>query len=110
MGESIAEGTLSKWLRRSATSSNVMTAVRDLDRQGRCRDPRARGWLFAEIKVQEGQTMPVQTLVAVLETEAGAVASSPRPRHPPRNGRAKPAAPQATPAPTPSRRWQPRRS
>src|SRR6266480_1953614 len=55
MGESIAEGTLSKWLKK------VDAEI-----------PAPSAGVLAEIKVQEGQTVPVQTLVAVIETDKGA--------------------------------------
>src|SRR5207253_4567059 len=57
--------------------------------------------VLAEIKVQEGQTVPVQTLVAVLETEKGAVASAPAPAAAaPKSEPPKPEPPK--PAPTPA--------
>src|SRR3954468_2141939 len=78
MGESIAEGTLSKWLKkvgdpvkRDEPLFEISTDKVDAE------IPAPAAGVLAEIKVQEGQTVPVQTLVAVLETEAGAVASKP---------------------------------
>src|SRR6266536_1709326 len=64
MGESIAEGTLAKWLKK----------------------------LGDEIKVQEGQTVPVQTLVAVIETDKSAPVTAAAPAA---------AASPAAPAPSP---------
>src|SRR2546421_4562163 len=78
MGESIAEGTLSKWLKkvgdpvkRDEPLFEISTDKVDAE------IPAPAAGVLAEIKVQEGQTVPVQTLVGVLETEAGAVASKP---------------------------------
>src|SRR5258708_34998987 len=78
MGESIAEGTLSKWLKkvgdpvkRDEPLFEISTDKVDAE------IPAPAAGVLAEIKVQEGQTVPVQTLVAVLETDAGAVASQP---------------------------------
>src|SRR5258706_5745300 len=78
MGESIAEGTLSKWLKkvgdpvkRDEPLFEISTDKVDAE------IPAPAAGVLAEIKVQEGQTVPVQTLVAVLETDAGAVASKP---------------------------------
>src|SRR5205809_4543340 len=78
MGESIAEGTLSKWLKkvgdvvkRDEPLFEISTDKVDAE------IPAPAAGTLAEIKVQEGQTVPVQTLVAVLETEAGATASKP---------------------------------
>ena len=80
MGESIAEGTLSKWLKkvgdpvkRDEPLFEISTDKVDAE------IPAPAAGVLAEIKVQEGQTVPVQTLVAVLETEAGAVATKPAP-------------------------------
>ena len=73
MGESIAEGTLSKWLKkvgdpvkRDEPLFEISTDKVDAE------IPAPAAGVLAEIKVQEGQTVPVQTLVAVLETEKGA--------------------------------------
>src|SRR4029077_8930213 len=38
--------------------------------------PAPSAGVLAEIKVQEGQTVPVQTLVAVIETDKGAAATA----------------------------------
>src|SRR6266850_2226956 len=91
MGESIAEGTLSKWLKkvgdpvkRDEPLFEISTDKVDAE------IPAPAAGVLAEIKVQEGQTVPVQTLVAVLETQAGATASKP------------PEAPKAAPPPAPA--------
>src|SRR5262249_45038299 len=73
--------------------------------------PAPSAGVLAEIKVQEGQTVPVQTLVAVIETEAGAAAPAPgaapapaAPKPPPvPPAAAKPAAEPAPPASAPVR-------
>src|SRR6266550_318915 len=98
MGESIAEGTLSKWLKkvgdpvkRDEPLFEISTDKVDAE------IPAPAAGVLAEIKVQEGQTVPVQTLVAVLETEAGAVASKPAAAPAP----AKPEPPQAAAPPRP---------
>ncbi len=86
MGESIVEGTVSKWLKkigdpvkRDEPLFEISTDKVDAE------IPAPAAGTLVEIKVQEGQTVPVQTLVAVLETEQGAAV--------------KPAATAATPAP-----------
>ena len=81
MGESIAEGTVSKWLKklgdpvkRDEPLFEISTDKVDAE------IPSPTAGVLAEIKVQEGQTVPVQTLVAVIETEKGAaVAAAPAP-------------------------------
>src|SRR3989454_7850165 len=77
MGESIAEGTLSKWLKklgdevkRDEPLFEISTDKVDAEIPG----PTAG--VLAEIKVQEGQTVPVQTLVAVIETDKGSAAAA----------------------------------
>src|SRR5881394_2665221 len=102
MGESIAEGTLSKWLKkvgdpvkRDEPLFEISTDKVDAE------IPAPAAGKLAEIKVQEGQTVPVQTLVAVLETEAGAKATSAPPSVSAPRESPKPPAP-APPAPTPA--------
>src|SRR3989442_7638565 len=65
MGESIAEGTLSKWLKqlgdevkRDEPLFEISTDKVDAE------IPAPSAGVLAEIKVQEGQTVPVPTLVA----------------------------------------------
>jgi 2-oxoglutarate dehydrogenase E2 component (dihydrolipoamide succinyltransferase) len=91
MGESIAEGTLSKWLKqvgdevkRDEPLFEISTDKVDAE------IPAPSAGVLAEIKVQEGQTVPVQTLVAVIETDKGATvtaapaaAAAPSPAAPP---------------------------
>jgi 2-oxoglutarate dehydrogenase E2 component (dihydrolipoamide succinyltransferase) len=107
MGESIAEGTLSKWLKkvgdpvkRDEPLFEISTDKVDAE------IPAPSAGTLAEIKVQEGQTVPVQTLVAVIETEKGASASAPAAAPaPPKSEAPKGApAPAAAPAARPSGR------
>jgi len=99
MGESIAEGTLSKWLKkvgdpvkRDEPLFEISTDKVDAE------IPAPAAGVLAEIKVQEGQTVPVQTLVAILETEKGAAAPAPAKPEPPKAAEPQPA---PKPAPTP---------
>jgi 2-oxoglutarate dehydrogenase E2 component (dihydrolipoamide succinyltransferase) len=55
--------------------------------------------VLAEIKVQEGKTVPVQTVVGVLETEAGASVPAPAKPEPPRAAVPPPSAPAPKPEP-----------
>src|SRR6266576_5358289 len=77
MGESIAEGTLSKWLKKvgdvvKRDEPLFETSTDKVDAE----IPAPAAGTLAEIKVQEGQTVPVQTLVAVIETDKGASATA----------------------------------
>src|SRR5436190_13139495 len=107
MGESIAEGTLSKWLKklgdevkRDEPRFEISTDKVDAE------IPAPNAGTLVEIKVQEGQTVPVQTLVAVIETDKGASAtaapSAAAQRAPAASGAAvasSPPAPKPAPAP-----------
>src|SRR5437867_3507493 len=78
MGESIAEGTLSKWLKKVGDTVKRDEPLFEISTDKVDAEiPAPAAGVLAEIKVQEGQTVPVQTLVAVLETEAGATAAKP---------------------------------
>src|SRR5467141_3231071 len=78
MGESIAEGTLSKWLKKVGDTVKRDEPLFEISTDKVDAEiPAPAAGVLAEIKVQEGQTVPVQTLVAVLETDAGATASKP---------------------------------
>src|SRR5437867_181296 len=105
MGESIAEGTLSKWLKkvgdpvkRDEPLFEISTDKVDAE------IPAPAAGVLAEIKVQQGQTVPVQTVVGVLETEAGAAVPAPAKPEPPKAAAPPPSAPpapKAAPAPAP---------
>src|SRR5262245_11689103 len=78
IGESIAEGTLSKWLKkvgdpvkRDEPLFEISTDKVDAE------IPAPSAGFLAEIKVQEGQTVPVQTLVAVIDTEKAGSSAAP---------------------------------
>src|SRR5712664_598968 len=90
MGESIAEGTLSKWLKRLGDEVKRDEPLFEISTDKVDAEiPAPAAGRLVEIKVQEGQTVPVQTLVAVLETDKNAAVSAP-------------AAPKAEPAPKPA--------
>jgi 2-oxoglutarate dehydrogenase E2 component (dihydrolipoamide succinyltransferase) len=94
MGESIAEGTVSKWLKKIGDAVKRDEPLFEISTDKVDAEiPAPAAGVLAEIKVQEGQTVPVQTLVAVIETEKGAPA--PKPEPPPKPAAAAPAAPPA---------------
>src|SRR5690242_18202980 len=83
MGESIAEGTLSKWLKKLGDEVKRDEPLFEISTDKVDAEiPAPMAGVLAEIKVQEGQTVPVQTLVAVIETEKGAAAPAPAPAAP----------------------------
>jgi pyruvate dehydrogenase E2 component (dihydrolipoamide acetyltransferase) len=77
MGESIAEGTLSRWLKavgdevkRDEPIFEISTDKVDAE------IPAPAAGILAEILVQQGQTVAVQTVVARLETDKAAYATA----------------------------------
>src|SRR5512140_2211774 len=86
MGESIAEGTLSKWLKKVGDEVKRDEPIFEISTDKVDAEiPSPTAGVLAEIMVQEGQTVPVQTLVARIETEKGAAvaASAPQAAQPP---------------------------
>ena len=77
MGESIAEGTLSKWLKKLGDEVKRDEPLFEISTDKVDAEiPAPAAGKLVEIKVQEGQTVPVQTLVAVLETDKGAAVTA----------------------------------
>jgi 2-oxoglutarate dehydrogenase E2 component (dihydrolipoamide succinyltransferase) len=78
MGESIAEGTLSKWLKKLGDEVKRDEPLFEISTDKVDAEiPAPSAGVLAEIKVQEGQTVPVQTLVAVIETDKAAASTVP---------------------------------
>src|SRR5213594_683378 len=78
MGESIAEGTLSKWLKKLGDEVKRDEPLFEISTDKVDAEiPAPSAGKLVEIKVQEGQTVPVQTLVAVLETDKDAAVTKP---------------------------------
>jgi pyruvate dehydrogenase E2 component (dihydrolipoamide acetyltransferase) len=78
MGESIAEGTLSKWLKKVGDVVKRDEPIFEISTDKVDAEiPAPSAGTLAEIIVQEGQTVPVSTVVARLETEVGAVIAAP---------------------------------
>ena len=103
MGESIAEGTLSKWLKKVGDPVKRDEPIFEISTDKVDAEiPSPSAGVLAEIKVTEGQTVPIQTVVAVLETEAkaGVGDSGAGVREPPKPVSA-PAAAAPTLSPTP---------
>src|SRR4029078_7564785 len=70
MGESIAEGTLSKWLKKVGDQVKRAEPILEISTDKVDAEiPAPSSGVLAEILVTEGQTVPVQTLVARLETD-----------------------------------------
>jgi len=73
MGESIAEGTLSRWLKKVGDEVKRDEPIFEISTDKVDAEiPSPAAGVIAEILVNEGQTVAVQTVVARLETEKGA--------------------------------------
>jgi len=107
MGESIAEGTLSKWLKKVGDEVKRDEPIFEISTDKVDAEiPAPAAGTIAEIIVKEGETVAVQTVVARLQTEKGATipaaepASAPEPVAVAASAAAsKPAAAPAAPAP-----------
>ncbi|MFZ5624060.1 MAG: dihydrolipoamide acetyltransferase family protein [Gemmatimonadota bacterium] len=76
MGESIAEGTLSRWLKKPGDSVKRDEPIFEISTDKVDAEiPSPAAGVLAEILVQEGQTVAVNTVVARIETEAAAAAA-----------------------------------
>jgi 2-oxoglutarate dehydrogenase E2 component (dihydrolipoamide succinyltransferase) len=121
MGESIAEGTLSKWLKKVGDEVKRDEPIFEISTDKVDAEIPAPGaGVLAEVIVTEGQTVAVGTVVARIETDAGApiAASAPAPSAPaaaaasppapaPKAPAPAPVPPRSTPAPTPVRAAEP---
>src|SRR3954453_3925297 len=78
MGESIAEGTLSRWLKKAGDSVKRDEPIFEISTDKVDAEiPAASNGGLVEILVKEGETVAVQTVVARLETDASAAAAIP---------------------------------
>ena len=78
MGESIAEGTLSRWLKKVGDQVKRDEMIFEISTDKVDAEiPAPNAGTLVEILVQEGETVAVQTVVARLETEAGAATAAP---------------------------------
>ena len=94
MGESIFEGTITKWLKKPGDKVERDEPLFEISTDKVDAEiPSPSAGVLKEIKVNEGQTVPIQTVVAVIDG-AGSAAAAPAPAP------AKAATP--TPAPAPA--------
>jgi pyruvate dehydrogenase E2 component (dihydrolipoyllysine-residue acetyltransferase) len=93
MGESIFEGTITKWLKKPGDKVERDEPLFEISTDKVDAEiPSPSAGVLKEIKIAEGQTVPIQTVVAVIDGASGAAASAPAPA---------PAAAKPAPAPTP---------
>ncbi len=94
MGESIFEGTITKWLKKPGDKVERDEPLFEISTDKVDAEiPSPSAGVLKEIKVGEGQTVPIQTIVGVIDA-AGSAAAAPAP--------AKAAAPAPAPAKAPA--------
>ena len=103
MGESIFEGTITKWLKKPGDKVERDEPLFEISTDKVDAEiPSPSAGVLKEIKIPEGQTVPIQTVVAVIDGAGSTAASAPAPAAAAPAAAAKPAAapaPSAVPAP-----------
>src|SRR5438132_3872561 len=89
LGESVTEGTIGKWLKQPGDKVNKYDLLVEVQTDKvNTEIPSPVAGTLKEVKVEEGQTVPIGTLLAVFDTADGEAAAQP----------SAPAAPQRSPA------------
>jgi len=107
MGESIFEGTITRWLKKPGDKVERDEPLFEISTDKVDAEiPSPSAGILKEIKVGEGQTVPIQTVVGVIDAAGSAAAPAPLPvpaktqaPAPAKAPTAAPAAPRAVPAP-----------
>lgn len=101
MGESIFEGTITKWLKKPGDKIERDEPLFEISTDKVDAEiPSPAAGVLKEVKVNEGQTVPIQTVVAVIDAETAGAAAAPSAPAPAKKEAAAPAAaqPKAEPA------------
>jgi 2-oxoglutarate dehydrogenase E2 component (dihydrolipoamide succinyltransferase) len=94
MGESIFEGTITRWLKKPGDHVDRDEPLFEISTDKVDAEiPAPSAGVLKEIKVTEGQTVPIQTVVAVIDAAGAAPASAPAAAPPAPAKAAAPAAP-----------------
>ena len=100
MGESIFEGTITKWLKKPGDKVERDEPLFEISTDKVDAEiPSPTAGVLKEIKIPEGQTVPIQTVVAVIDGAGAAMAPAPTPA--PAPAASKPAPAPAAPAARP---------
>jgi len=107
MGESITEGTLTKWLKKPGDTVNRDEPLFEISTDKVDAEiPSPAAGTLLEIKVQEGATVGINTVVAVIGEAGGAAApasaAAPAPKQEEKKAEPAPAAPAPVAAPAPA--------
>src|SRR5580704_7289072 len=102
MGESIFEGTITKWLKKPGDKIDRDEPLFEISTDKVDAEiPSPSAGVLKEIKVTEGQTVPIQTIVAVIDAADGAAAKSAPAPAPPKAETPTPPPPAASGPPAP---------
>jgi pyruvate dehydrogenase E2 component (dihydrolipoamide acetyltransferase) len=100
MGESIFEGTITRWLKKPGDRVERDEPLFEISTDKVDAEiPAPSAGVLKEIKVNEGQTVPIQTVVAVIDAAGAAAAATPAAPPAPSPVQEKAAAPTAPAAP-----------
>jgi len=100
MGESIFEGTITRWLKKPGDRVERDEPLFEISTDKVDAEiPAPSAGVLKEIKVTEGQTVPIQTVVAVIDAPGAAAAVAPAQAPAPPPAAEKPTAPKAAAAP-----------
>ena len=103
MGESIFEGTITKWLKKPGDKIERDEPLFEISTDKVDAEiPSPSAGVLKEIKVNEGQTVPIQTVVAVIDADGSAAAAAPSAAPPPPKAEAPAPAKAAAPKPAPA--------
>jgi 2-oxoisovalerate dehydrogenase E2 component (dihydrolipoyl transacylase) len=109
LGESVTEGTIGKWLKQPGEKVNKYDLLVEVQTDKvNTEIPSPVAGTLKEVKVDEGQTVPIGTLLATFDTDGDAAAASPAAASPqsasappPAPSRPQPTPPQANDGPAP---------
>src|ERR1700694_687608 len=80
LGESVTEGTIGKWLKQPGDKVNKYDLLVEVQTDKvNTEIPSPVAGTLKEVKVEEGQTVPIGTLLAVFDTADGEVAAQAQP-------------------------------
>src|SRR5438874_9716649 len=78
LGESVTEGTIGKWLKQPGDKVNKYDLLVEVQTDKvNTEIPSPVAGTLKEVKVEEGQTVPIGTLLAVFDTADGEAAAQP---------------------------------
>src|ERR1700675_4919264 len=104
LGESVTEGTIGKWLKKPGDKVNKYDLLVEVQTDKvNTEIPSPVAGTLKEVKVEEGQTVPIGTLLAIFDTADGEAAAQPSAAAAPAAAPSKPQPPTAQP-PKPSLR------